>query len=259
MSAAGSLAPPAEPWTPLESQPNSGAYLSVYLSSPFARVPIRDVTRLGDNKSDPNLETLTYGLFSTCEPTMRSSILQHGIAEIFFMTKLEEGGRGLVGRYELGWFVEVSKGDVALAARSARFIEPIPADQIPGQAGQAARTRIRTYMRVDDQTASQLRTLIDKATDRTADYLAEIDRLERMSKARTGYRYPSWDRYEPFTWAAAEPYLGDLLVPEIAPNTSPTGAWICSYCKSTIENRARLKVCNVCQRRGTLEPLGGSG
>jgi hypothetical protein len=127
---AASLAPPNDPWLPLVAQPGAGAYLSVYLSSPFARLPIRDVMRLGDNKSDPNLETMTYGLFSTCEPKMRVSIAARGIEEIFFLANLHGGeGRALVGMYELGWQVEVEKGDIAFAAKSGKFIEPIPCRQ----------------------------------------------------------------------------------------------------------------------------------
>jgi len=254
MSAAANLAPPAEPWSPLATKPAAGAYLSVYLSSPYARLPIRDVTRLGDNKSDPNLETLTYSLFSTCEPIMRASIAKHGIGRIFFLTNLEGKGRALVGLYELGWLVEVDAGDVALAARSARFIEPIPVARITGRAGKAVQTRMRAFMRVNQDVEPRLSALVGKAPDRTRDYLAEIDRLERMSRARTGFRYPSWDREDPFNWAAAEPYLSNLLAQATGPNTSPTGVWICGYCKARIVNRAKLKVCNVCRRRGTLEP-----
>jgi hypothetical protein len=254
MSAAATLAPPAEPWARLSTTPAAGAYLSVYLSSPYARLPVRDVTRLGDNKSDPNLETLTYGLFSTCEPIMRASIASHGIGKIFFLTNIEGAGRALVGLYELGWLVEVDDGDVALAATSARFIEPIPVARIAGQAGKAVQTRMRAFMRVDAPVAAELSALVESAPDRTADYLAEIDRLERMSRARTGFRYPSWDRKDPFSWADAEPYLSNLSSKTAAPNTSPSGAWICSHCQARIVNRAKLKVCNVCGRRGTLQP-----
>src|SRR5205823_2091966 len=120
------LAPPRKPWHPLDANVDAGAYLSVYLSCDIARFPVRDVTRLGDNKSDPNLETLTYGLFSTCEPTMRKSIANRRIGAIYFLTRVESLGRVLVGMYDLGWFAEVDSGDFALAARSARFIDPIP-------------------------------------------------------------------------------------------------------------------------------------
>src|SRR3712207_9479824 len=38
-------------------------------------------------------------------------------------------------RYVLGWIVEVNKGDFALAARLARFVDPIPVTRISGKAG----------------------------------------------------------------------------------------------------------------------------
>jgi hypothetical protein len=215
---------------------------------------VRDVTRVGDNKSDPNLETLTFGLFSTCEPRMRASIAKRGIGEIFFLTNIEREGRALVGRYELGWLVEVENGDFALAARSAEFVDPIPVTLFRGRAGEAVRKRMRTDMRIDESIASRLRAAIRRKPDRTDRYLAEIARLERMSLSRTEFRYPSWDRTEPFSWSDVEPYLSDLSDEESGPNTSETGVWICTACDARIVNRARLKVCNVCRSRGTLIP-----
>jgi hypothetical protein len=232
--------------------------LSVYLSSSAGRVPVRDVLKLGDNKSDPNLETLTYGLFSTCEPTMRRSIAARGIAEIFFVTTVDPIGRALVGRYELGWLAEVEEKDFAYAARSARFIDPIPVAQMVGRLGRELQKPLRNYKIVDPRIAESLRELVDASTDRTADYLFEIDRLERLSLSRTGFRYPSWDRVDRFSWASAGPYLATTSPTVAAPNTSPSGTWVCSACRTRIRNEARLKVCNVCGARGTLEPARGT-
>jgi hypothetical protein len=189
---------------------------------------------------------------------MRRSIAKRGIDEIFFVTTLEGRGRSLVGRYELGWLVEVEKGDVVLAARTARFINPIPVARLTGRAGKALQKPLRNFMIVDEATAAELRHIVETAPDRTRDYLLEIDRLERMSLARTGYRYPSWDRTDSFDWTAAVPYLIDISEDEAEVNTSPTGAWICSHCGTRIVNRARLKVCNVCRQRGTLQPEGAT-
>src|SRR5687768_5215057 len=111
MTAMEDFRPPAPPWVPITPRLGSGSYVSVYLSSDIARVPVRDVTRLSDNKSDPNLETATYGLFSTCEPIMRESIKSRGISEIFFITTVEDLGRCLTGWYELGWMVDVGDSD----------------------------------------------------------------------------------------------------------------------------------------------------
>lgn len=68
-------------------------YLSVYLSEPLARYPIRHVTRPADNKNDPNIETGTFGLFSTCEQQMRAKIVREGRSYLFFATKYREKGR----------------------------------------------------------------------------------------------------------------------------------------------------------------------
>jgi hypothetical protein len=250
--------PPAAPWVPIERRAGSGSYVSVYLSSDIARLPVRDVTRLADNKSDPNLETGTYGLFSTCEPIMRDSIRSRGISEIFFLTTVEDLGRCLVGRYELGWMVEVGDSDIALAASSMRFISPHPVARLEGAARAALDKPLRNFQIVSEEVALQLGRVIDGSRDRTGDYLAEIGRLERLSKHGTGFRYPSWDRVDPFSWEDAGEYLSGLLGADVAGNTSESGIWVCSACGAEIRNVARLKICNVCKKPGTLEPRAGA-
>src|SRR4051812_15572618 len=150
MASSVSYRPPAPPWVPVNKRAESGSYVSVYLSSDLARLPVRDLTRLNDNKSDPNVETGTYGLFSTCEPIMRDSIVSRGISEIFFVTTVEGLGRCLVGRYELGWMVEVGDDDIALAASDMRFISPFPVDRIAGAAGVEMNKRLRNFRIVTD-------------------------------------------------------------------------------------------------------------
>ena len=237
-------------------RPGAGAYVSVYLSSNLGRVPVRDVLRLGDNKSDPNLETLTYGVFSTCEPPMRKSIAARGITEIFFVTAVEPIGRAVVGRYELGWVAQVNQDDFAYAATLGRFIDPIPVSQMTGRVGTEMQKQLRNYKIVEPEIADSLRSLVDGKPDRTLDYVFEIDRLERMSLSRTGFRYPTWDGTDAFSWAAAGPYLqGASNTPVKAPNSSPSGIWVCSSCGTQIRNEARLKVCNACRERGTLQPV----
>ena len=82
----------------------------MYYSEPLARWPVREITRPGDNKSDPNIETGTYGLFSTCEPGMRNRIVHDGAATIFFLTTRKRGeGRVLSGYYHVGWYTEEPK------------------------------------------------------------------------------------------------------------------------------------------------------
>jgi len=155
----------------------------------------------------------------------------------------------------LGWLAEVNKNDFAYAANSARFIDPIPVSQISGRLGSEMQKTLRNYKIVDTRTADALRALVDGSTDRASDYVFEIDRLERMSMSRTGFRYPTWDGVEGFSWTAAGPYLGASTEAVVVPNTSPTGIWVCSACGTQIRNEARLKVCNACRERGTLQPV----
>ncbi len=65
-----SVIPPSSQWTQLHIA-DKGGFLSFYYSDSNSVIPVRDITRLGDSKSDPNLETKTYGMFSTCEEDMR--------------------------------------------------------------------------------------------------------------------------------------------------------------------------------------------
>ena len=57
--AMNSIKPPRSPWILLSSESDSGGYLSFYYSDDMSPLPVRWVTKPGDNKSDPNLETLT--------------------------------------------------------------------------------------------------------------------------------------------------------------------------------------------------------
>ena len=59
----------------------------MYLADDLGRLPVRHITRPHDNKSDPNIETGTYGLFSTCEHQMRSGIVNNGARHIVFMCR----------------------------------------------------------------------------------------------------------------------------------------------------------------------------
>jgi hypothetical protein len=135
-------------WTSLAADDQAGAYLSVYYSSPLARWPVRDITKVRDNKSDPNLETLSYGMFSTCEPRMRTSIVNRSIGEIFFLTNFRGEGRVLTGYYKLGWHrpgpLTGATKDFVLAARSACFIDPIPIGDVPAPAGPELAGQFRT-------------------------------------------------------------------------------------------------------------------
>ena len=245
------------PWRPLSNK--GRGYLSVYFSEPLARWPIREITRPGDNKSDPNIETGTYGLFSTCEPGMRNRIVHDGAAMIFFLTTRKRGeGRVLAGYYDIGWFTEGTQGainrDYALASSSMRFIVPIPTSHLPGRLAEICSAPFRTMRPLDSTTTSALREICDDEPDRTSNYLAEVTRIERFAHSRSGFAYPSWGRQEGFTWNnAPEYYQTDAELSKV-PNSSKNKKWRCSECSYVIKSGALLKRCPLCKQMATLAP-----
>src|SRR5688572_1746046 len=116
--------PPARPWRELNPLLAAGGYLSYYYSDVLSPVPVRGVTLPANNKSDPNVETLTYGLFSTCGHSMRASIVANRVPYIFFVTN-RGGQRILTGYYRLRWYapgpLQRRPADYALAAEHGRF------------------------------------------------------------------------------------------------------------------------------------------
>lgn len=251
---------PGTPWCPLTDL--GRGYLSVYLSDPLARWPVREVTRPGDNKSDPNIETGTYGLFSTCEPGMRNRIVHDGAATIFFLTTRRRGeGRVLTGYYHIGWYTEGTQGainrDYALAASSMRFVEPLPVRQLPGGLATVCSAPFRTMKPIDEGVTTGLRDLCDQQPDRTANYIAEIERIERFARARSGFAYPSWGREESFTWRDAPAYYRANTELLKVPNSSRSRKWRCSECDYVIQNGALLKRCPLCKAMATLVPVEG--
>lgn len=251
--------PPNSPWVALKTQdPPTGA-VSFYYSDPLARVPIREVTRPGDNKSDPNLETKTFGLFSTCERQMRASVVNNGIPYVFFITR-RGGERVLTGYYKLGWYsdsvLSPRGADFALAASEVRFIEaPIPLSRLRGGLGEHLRSRFRTFLRVDEKETERLIRLIDQQDDATDLYLSEIDRIERFNEFHTGHR--CWGRKRPFSWEDAQAFLssgGAGVAAKKVLNASPSGLWRCESCGAVHENKSLLKLCQACGKPGTLVP-----
>jgi len=253
---------PEPPWKQLRSGDARKGYASVYLSDDLARYPVRGITKVGDNKSDPNIETMTYGLCSTCEATMRTSVVERGIADIFFICNPRGEGRSLTGRYEIGWFAEGplhrdNQKDYALAAVSARFIDPIPIEGIDQPARSALSTGFRQIKILEPDVRNQLRSLVDDLPDRTDQYIQEVRRLEAFASYHTKFHYPSWQRDEPWTLDDAERYLrktGKKIADETR-NESPSGRWRCVECGATITNVARLKACPACGELATLEAV----
>lgn len=253
------LRPPNSPWVTLPVEDSPRGVLAFFLSDDLSRLAVREVTRPGDNKSDPNLETGTFGLFSTCERQMRASVVTNGIPYVFFVTRRGRE-RVLAGYYVIGWYSDsvLSGGgaDYALAARDVHFIErPIPLSKLPKSVADHAMKPFRTFLHLDERETRTILRALDRHEDVTAAYLTEIERLERLNRFHTGFR--CWNRTEPFTWADAPDYLSELAgggSSERVPNSSPTGKWRCQSCGNLIENKALLKKCPACGTPGALRP-----
>src|SRR6266849_674173 len=120
------LKPPAPPWLELVPTDDAGeGVLSFYYSEDEAAVPIRAIMLPNNNKSDPNIETATYGLFSTCSQRTRAGIVERGTRYMFFVTQ-RGGCRMLTGYYRLRWYTpgNLPGRDFAVAADHVHFIDP---------------------------------------------------------------------------------------------------------------------------------------
>jgi hypothetical protein len=249
-------------WKPITPRHGTFGYASFYHADELAALPVRAVTRIKDNKSDPNLETGTYGLFSTCQKQMRSGIIKHGASFIFFFTRPRGQERHLAGMYELGAWTQGGLGtaahDFAIAAKSVHFISPIPIADLSGGLAAPLGRRWRLTKRLSIEQTASLAEIVRQQPNLTDQYLLEVDRLERLNKFNSGYRYPTWLREHPWTWSDASMYLRqvpDDPGSEPVPNSSTTGWWGCNRCDAAIENGALLKACPRCRELGTLRPL----
>lgn len=252
------FAPPNPPWQQF-NHPNSGGYLSVYYSDDLSPLPVRFVTKPGDNKSDPNFETLTYGLFSTCSPSMRSGIVQRKFTYVFFTTHRPDG-RVLSGFYHIKWYAPAHsprKNDFYLAADEAHFVSEAP---LLSTVDRVCRThinrRFRNMLLLEPRECNALRTFLLGFPNALEAYRKEIDRLERFNLRHTGFRYPSWSRPAGFDWASAEYHLSPANQDSHSPvvNASPSGNWKCSHCSAVVHNKALLRQCPGCSALGTLSP-----
>jgi len=249
--------PLGAPWRTLLD--TGRGYLSVYFSEEMARWPVREITRRGDNKSDPNIETASYGLFSTCEPAMRNRIVQDGAATIFFVTTHKPGrGRVLSGYYHVGWYTEGTQGainrDFALAASSMRFVDPIPLGSLPRPLAAFCSVPFRQVRPTDVDMTKALRDICDSVGDQTIKYLSEVKRIERFARAQTGFAYPSWGREEGFNWGDASGYYQTDAELSKVPNSSKSKKWRCVECDYVIKSSALLKKCPLCKKMATLIP-----
>ncbi|MQY67768.1 MAG: hypothetical protein GH150_00055 [Hadesarchaea archaeon] len=177
--------------------------MSFYYSDPLSKIPVREVSHKNDPKPDPNLETCTFGLFSTCDKRMRATIVREGIELHFFCTN-RGGVRVLTGYYRYGWYYKVpdTMDDYMLAAEEARFVAPgFPLLELkPYLRGDQLDKRFRAFRYIRHDTADLLLLLLKDTPDATLQYLSKIHRLEQLTLKRNGYiyqgKYPngfSWD------------------------------------------------------------------
>ncbi len=199
------IQPPHPPWIPLEAgRSERGAALSFYYSDPRSKIPVREVSHKNNPKGDPNIETSTFGLFSTCDKSMRSTIVREGIDLHFFCTSRAEHLRVLTGYYRYGWYYRVpdTEDDYMLAAKTKRFANPgFPLrDLVPYLRG--AQLGFRTFRYLDKVTASLLLDLLRDTPNYSSRYISEIRKLEKLSLEKDGYlyggRYPNG-----FSWNTA--------------------------------------------------------
>jgi len=209
------IRPPNPIWSTLEPT-NGGGILSFYHSDSNSKIPVRDITRKGDSKSDPNLETMTYGLFSTCEQEMRKGLVEKGKEYIFFCTN-RENVRVLTGYYHIRWYHigpplkhRGNRPDYWLAADETRFVTPgFPLRDLKGYLrGVRLDKYFRTFLRIDEQTVQRLFSLLRDTKEATEEYLREIKKLEGGNLKKYGVTYTNWKKREGFDWDWARKYLG---------------------------------------------------
>ena len=257
--------PPNRPWCDFEPLDSAGGFLSFYLRDELSALAVRGVTLPGNNKSDPNLETGTYGLFSICCQGMRAGIVARRCRWLFFLTR-QDKQRVLAGYYRVRWYapgpltVPGRPRDYAIAADEVRFVHPaILVKRLPARSRREVGKPFRIFKYVDAGVAGELVQVLRTQRDATAAYVNEIERLERFNAYRTSYRYVAWKMQRPFGWDMAAKYLIPAK-PTVAPSTVVSRAvtladtWQCTQCSYRFISKALLKRCPECGRVGTLRP-----
>jgi hypothetical protein len=231
----------------------------MFYSDDLAKVPVRAITRVGDNKSDPNIETGTFGLFSTCERSMRSGVVANEREHIVFATQWR-GQRAIAGFYRIGWYAEGtshgSKSDYSLAAEDAHFVaNPISLKDADAQLGSNLSRPFRLVKLLNPKVLKSVIRLIRSQPNALDLYNEEVERLERFNQFHGGFRYPTWQQKVPFSWEVAGQYLaaaGAGKERASTKNSVASNAWKCASCGMVTKNKALLRRCPQCGKFGTL-------
>lgn len=252
------MQPPNAPWRRHTRNPEAGSAVTIYYSSDLSPLPIRAVERVDrgnpDNKQDPNLETQTFGLFSTCKRSLRSGVRSNHRPNLFFVTNTDEG-RVITGYYEIGWFAEIPQQDrdFALAAESSYFVEdPIPIGEANERCGTEMDERSRNLKYPSPQAARHLKGLLHEQPDATKEYIKEIRRVENALRSRTGFTNVNLRKEDHFTWSDAVRIFtdSDIGSNEDLTTESPTDSWHCRACGESHGSRRRLRFCPNCNAPG---------
>ena len=197
------LAPPNPPWHELAAVTAGGGYLAYVYNDDLGPLAVRAVTRVGDNKADPNYETKTYGLFTICGRQARAGIVRRGWQHLFFTTRRDDI-RVLTGMYHVRWYAVLDpKGhDYCLAADKLHFVaEPLPLAKVDKVCGTRLNRQFRTCLLIpSNEDCRRLVELLASQPNAVDEYTREVSRLERYNLRHTGYRYVTCSEKEPFSW-----------------------------------------------------------
>ncbi len=253
------MLPLSDPWKPFDFSDEPEGSLVAFLSDDSCKLPVRHVTRVGDNKADPNLETGTYGLFTTCYRRSRSGTVRNQRKWLFFTTKHAYSGESVIpGYYALSHYAAHPgrERDFALQAEDIHFIEkPLITQEVYDELDFTSSPIVRGSKTLSFEQSEWLKEKLNEQPNATDQYIAEIDRLERLNKSHTGFRHIGLGMTEPFSWDAAQKFLKDPhpeCVEETPPRSGQSGIWTCQSCGETVKNVACLRVCKHCGEVHTL-------
>lgn len=201
-----------EHWKPIEHTLPLKGTLSYYYSEPLSIIPIRDVSHKNDAKADPNFETLTYGLFTHCNKSMRKNIVTKGIQILFFCTsrydsEQKRSVRVLTGYYSTGWFHEIKKNDCQIKAQKGKFVSPgfRLQDLIEYVDGYSIDRFFRTWKYLPHNVTNRLLKLLNTTPDATSEYISEIKKIEKITLEKNGSIYNN--RTTGFSWEDAPSFM----------------------------------------------------